>query len=176
MAKSNKHVLIKFLKLFKINYYFFKLTKIGFHKVPVGYMKPILELFGAELQHLDFKGCHRIKLADLALCHQLQDLRIISSKLHPPLTFIPQQIDDSTVEAATFLPQLKSLESNVCLGHHSRLFEEKSTLVRLVLNCSHVDIKPEPLRKRFKASAEVSLCLSILTLLYIVKFKFTTMT
>lgn len=75
--------------------------------------------------------CRKIKLADLSLCKQLENLRILYDT-----TLVHDVID-----SATFLPKLKSFHSNSCLGVHSRLFEEKSSLVRLVLNCCHLGIK-----------------------------------
>lgn len=127
---------------------------IGLHKVPLKYVQPILKVFGAGLQHLELKSAGSVKLADLALCQKLDSLRTLGSTALLPESF------DSTSDAATFLPQLKSFESDVCLGIHSHLFEEKSTLLRLVLHCSHVNIdKDEPLQKRFKHSAEVSFAL-----------------
>jgi hypothetical protein len=123
---------------------------IGLHKVPLKYAQPILKVFGAELQHLELKSAGSVKLADLALCQKLESLRILGS-----MTLLPESFD-ITSNAATFLPLLKSFESDVCLGIYSRLFEEKSTLLRIVLHCSHVNIdKDEPLPKRFKHSAEV---------------------
>ena len=120
-------------------------------QVSLAYATPILEKFGPELQQLEFKRCEGIKLADLSLCLQLENLRIIA------ITVLPN-IVDSTVDEATFLPHLKSFESDVCLGLHSRLFEEKSTLVQLVLECSHVGVdSDEPLRKCFKSFSQVSL-------------------
>lgn len=95
------------------------------------YLTPILELFGPGLKHLELE-CRKIKLADLSLCYQLDSLRILSRDA----VLIHHDID-----SAAFLPKLKSFHSAICLGAHSRLFEEKSSLVRLVLNCSHVGIK-----------------------------------
>ena len=118
-------------------------------------MTPILEVFGAGLQHLEFKHCDEIELADLALCQQLKSLRILSST-----TLLPERFE-STFNAATFLPQLKIFESVDCLGLHSRLFEEKANLVHLNLYCFHGEIElegpAEPLQKRFKHSAQVRL-------------------
>jgi len=124
---------------------------IGLHKVPLKYVQPILKVFGADLQNLELKSAGSVKLADLALCKKLDSLRILGSTSLLPESF------DITSDAASFLPQLKSFESDVCLGIYSRLFEEKSTLLRIVLHCSHVYIdKDEPLQKRFKHSAEVN--------------------
>ena len=99
--------------------------------VPLEYMTPILEVFGPGRLHLECH-CRNIKLADLGLCSQLKNLRILSYDT----VLIPFEVD-----SATFLPELMSFESNSCFGSCSRFFEEKSTLVRLVLNCSHVEIQ-----------------------------------
>ena len=124
------------------------------HHLSSKYISPILKAFGPELQHLEFKCYKTVQLADLALCRQLESLRF----LYGQITLIPQEMD-STFDDAMFLPQLKSFESTRCLGRHSRLFEEKSTLVRLVLYCSHISDevdKVEPLPKRLKQSGQVS--------------------
>lgn len=139
--------------------FFFKLSKIGLYNLPPSYVTPILQAFGPELQHIEFKKCGDeetvIRLVDLALCRQLEGLRFLESDI----SFVPQEMD-STFDADTFLPQLKSFESTHCLGRHSRLFEEKSTLARLVIKCSHVKIEldrhDEPLPKRLKQSSQVS--------------------
>jgi len=128
-------------------------------------MTPILEFFSPDLKHLKFKFSRlggfwgnrlAIRLADLALCVKLESLRITTREegRDPPdsdFNFIPHEMD-----AGNFLPQLKSLHSDCCLGQHSLLFEEKPTIVRLVLNCSHVKFQQEPTRKRLKSSASVS--------------------
>lgn len=118
-------------------------------------MTVILEVFGAGLQHLEFKHCDEIELADLALCQQLKRLFILSST-----TLLPEKFE-SRFDSATFLPQLKIFESVDCLGRTSRLFEEKPNLVSLVLNCFHGEIESErrhePFQKRFKHSAQVRL-------------------
>ncbi len=66
------------------------------------YMTPILEVFGPGLLHLEFH-CRNIKLADLGLCSQLKNLRILSYDT----VLIPFKVD-----SATFLPELMSFESN----------------------------------------------------------------
>lgn len=96
-------------------------------------MTPILKVFGLQLQNLKFKSCHEIKLTDLALCSQLENLRIRESSLNSR-EFI------SSIDAPAFLPRLKRFKSDSCLGLASRLFEEKPTLVSLVLHCSHVGV------------------------------------
>lgn len=46
--------------------------------------------------------------------------------------------DVSALDSTTFLPRLKSFTNDGCLGRFSPYFEEKSTLVHLYINCSHV--------------------------------------
>lgn len=119
-------------------------------------MKAILEVFAPTLQHLSLQSCREINLAELAPCVKLESLRIL--ELDSSLSTESEQ-NVSTIKAATFLPSLKSVQSDICLGCHSLLFEEKSTLIRLVLSCSHFVMntgRDVPPQKRFKPSADVS--------------------
>ena len=47
-------------------------------------------------------------------------------------------LSNPEINSGNFLPYLKNMLSQICLGNKSRLFEEKSTLVKLELNCSHI--------------------------------------
>ena len=111
-------------------------------------MKSILEVFHPLLKFLVLKNCTKIKLADLAVCFELEGLKILAG-----CSFNSHDID--VFNPDTFLPKLKSFQSNICMGLPSRLFEEKSGLVNLVLHCSHIGIEVEgedQPRKRFKVS------------------------
>lgn len=111
-------------------------------------MTPILKVFGQQLHNLEVKSCFDIKLTDLALCSQLESLQIHKSSLDPREWI-------STNDASAFLPHLTTFESDSCLGPSSRLFEEKSSLVSLVLHCSHVGVNDECRRSnRFLNSME----------------------
>ena len=117
-------------------------------------MTPILEVFGPGLLHLKFESVPNIKLADLAICTKLESLRILGQ-------YSSLSMDDnvSTFDARAFLPNLKSFHNEICLGRHSLLFEEKSTLIRLVLSCSHFVMKSDrddPQQKHPKYSEHVS--------------------
>jgi len=131
---------------------------IGFSYASLETMTPILEVFAPEVKHLTFFKCKEKKLADLALCQKLESLRILTRRTDSTdqedvdTTLIPHQIE-TAFDATTFLPQLTSLHSDCCLGSHSLLFEQKSTLRRIVLHCSHIQTRVEPLRKRLKHSS-----------------------
>lgn len=147
-------------------HYLFKLTKIGFHQVSLRYITVILEEFGAGLQKLEFKHCVEIKLDDIALCQQLKSLRI-----GPYFTTLLPEKFESRFDSAKFLPQLKIFKSDGCLGRTSRLFEEKSNLVSLVMNCFHGDIeleRREPHQKRSKHSAQVRLFINFIVKIVII--------
>ncbi len=111
-------------------------------------MKSILEVFHPLLKFLELKNCTEIKLADLAVCAELEGLKILAG-----CSFNSHEID--VFNPDTFLPKLKGFQSNICMGLLSRLFEEKSGLVNLVLHCSHIGMeveREEQPRKRFKVS------------------------
>lgn len=96
----------------------------------------ILKVFGPNLLHLTLK-C-KINLEDLVYCSRLETLRI-TRKENDRYSTEPSVDTGSTLDAKTFLPLLKTIESDVCLGaHQSRLFEEKCTLTRISLACCHI--------------------------------------
>ena len=104
-------------------------------------MKAILKAFGNGLQHLTLDSCRQINVADLmTYCTELESLNILGdSSMKPKMMESTECFLD---EAVTFLPNLKNLKSEICLGDWSYLFEEKSTsLVRLTLSCCHIGIK-----------------------------------
>ena len=94
-------------------------------------LKPLLSAFNLSLTCLSLTVCSRINLAHLAVCTQLEQLIISDdSSLSSSGTFISS-------DANTFLPSLKHLECDVCLGVYAHLFERKSKWVHLELNCCH---------------------------------------
>jgi len=56
---------------------------------------------------------------------------------------LEEEEEVAVLDSATFLPNLKSFTSDSCLGSRSCYFENKSSLIKLNLYCSHVglDIK-----------------------------------
>ena len=92
-------------------------------------------MFHGDLKELSFTGCKLIDLTDLALCTHLQSLRISSTCSLNSYENIPDLSADS------FLPNLKSFSCKICLGTVSSLFEEKTTLNRLIMKCCHMDIQ-----------------------------------
>jgi len=100
------------------------------------YVMCILEVFGSNLLHLTIYGRQedRFNLADFALCPKLESFNLRNCTLD-------ENEDVAAFDPATFLPQLKSLTSNCCLGSRSRFFEDKSSLVSLDLYCSHMGLE-----------------------------------
>ena len=98
-------------------------------------VKSILSVFGPHLKHLTLESCKEINLQDLMPCLQLETLCLQMKST------LDLEESDPISEPESFLPQLKSLESDICLGALSHLFEEKPDLTRVVLNCYHVGIK-----------------------------------
>lgn len=97
-----------------------------------GYRKIVLEVFHEEVLELTYAYVDLIDLHDLTPCTKLESLHIlfnstISSLLESELPLIEG-----------YLPNLKKLESETCLGNWSLLFQEKKTYTHLVLDCCHV--------------------------------------
>lgn len=144
MAKSkhtsvhNKLIIFNVNKLIFLNLFNLKIATTGCYSVCREYVKCILEVFGEDLKNLFLWGRREDKfnLADLAPCSNLESLFLSSCTLE-------EEEDVAALDAATFLPNLKSFTSDSCLGSRSCYFEEKSSLIKLKLNCSHVglDIK-----------------------------------
>lgn len=100
------------------------------------YVQAILKVFGPELKHLKIdsyfeNGLKLVKVAHFAMCSRLESLTIYNFRMK-------ETEDVSALDSTTFLPHLKSFTSDGCLGRFSPYFEEKSTLVHLDVNCSHM--------------------------------------
>lgn len=94
-----------------------------------------MKVFNQTLQHIELNGSESIYLQDLAVCNQLESLQLfyrfrsgLKESNEGPTAF----------DADNFLPKLKVFESAACLGPLSSLFEGKSNLIHLKLNCCHV--------------------------------------
>jgi len=96
------------------------------------YINLIMSAFGPHLNSLEFWRCTDIDLQAFAYCTTLERLALIdgcSFKLKD---------DGDVTPLAGFLPALKIVYSDSCLGPWSRFFETKSTLTSLRLNCCHI--------------------------------------
>lgn len=120
-------------------------------QVPPDYIQTILKVFGAEVLDLEFQFGSKFYVKDLTSANRLENLSISS------YCELLGSTEDPILCADNFLPRLKFLESSSCLGVWSYLFEEKPSLVRLVLKCCHIGIETSnegsnarPL-KRFKS-------------------------
>ena len=105
--------------------------KITLDNVRQEYLQSILNAFGPTLKDLTLRSCNQISLSNLvSTCSSLESLSFLQGC---------SLVDEaSTLNPDTFLPNLKKFESDICLGAMSHFFEGKSTLTRLVLNCSHI--------------------------------------
>jgi len=103
------------------------------------FIKAVLKAFGPKLKSLAFDSCNNISLADLIPCTNLESLKFIkfsSIALHE------ESEQNAALTAEDFLPELVSLESSICLGPFaSQLFEHKSKLTSVTLNCCHIGAK-----------------------------------
>ena len=128
-------VVFFFRTLIKFKSYLLQLETISLIDIPAQFVKPILKAFGAGLKRLTFESCEKINVPDLVYCKQLEALQILGSSC------LAVKKTDDNLNPESFLPLLKSFESRPCLGTWSSLFEEKSTLVCLCLNCTHIGIE-----------------------------------
>jgi len=97
-------------------------------------IKFILNALGPDLRSLTlhYTGEHVGDLISyLVPCTKLENLTILDTLAHPSAFNGPP--DD--LDLNQFLPSLKQLESNTCLGKWSPLLESKSTLAKLKLAC-----------------------------------------
>ena len=106
-----------------------------FDRVPSAIINSVLKVIGHQLIDLRFSSC-KVDLFALIPCLQLETLAISNESCL--LTPDDEILSNPEVKSRKFLPNLKNLLSEICLGKKSRLFEEKSTLVNLELHCSHI--------------------------------------
>jgi len=104
-------------------------------KMPPNYVKVILNAFAPTLKHLTFKSCDGINLMDLIHCRQLESLFILNCRVSSSLA--ETKVEPSRLNPSSFLPHLKSVKSDICLGLWSSLLEGKSELTHVFLNCFH---------------------------------------
>jgi hypothetical protein len=116
-----------------------QVERVTLIKVSTNYRKAILLGIGPQLSLLTFVSCELIDVTDLIQCTELEVLRIFfSCTLLLPI----ENPEEKYFPPGTFLPKLSHLESDICLRlRYSHLFEEKSTLTYLDLECSHVGTK-----------------------------------
>jgi len=112
-----------------------KVQNITFFKVSPGFTKAVLELFQEEIVELAYASIENINLHDLTPCVKLESLRILFDSTISSLPELALPLAES------YLPNLKKLESEICLGNWSLLFQEKSSYTHLVLDCCHVATK-----------------------------------
>ena len=99
------------------------------------HVRVILKAFASSLKQVTFKSCQNINLMDLMPCTQLEGLCILESSSLEETKAEPDGLSFS------FLPHLKSFESNICLGLWSLWLEGKHELTRIILECCHIGTK-----------------------------------
>ncbi|KAI9555851.1 hypothetical protein GHT06_018368 [Daphnia sinensis] len=116
-----------------------KVQVVTFIKVSPDYRKAILTAIAAQLTQLTFVSCDRIDIAGLIACKELEVLRIF---LASSLVLQTEDPEERYSPPEAFLPKLSRLESDICLhAQYSHLFEEKSSLLHLDLDCCHIGTK-----------------------------------
>lgn len=104
------------------------------------YRQIVLSSIGSQLQRVTFVSCEAINIDDLTPCNQLKTLQIyFSSSVIDLSKDLVQCVFRN--RSQDFLPSLNRFESDICLGETSAVFEEKSTLTHLELDCCHVNTK-----------------------------------
>ena len=94
----------------------------------------MIEIFGKELLSLTLAGCENVDPLEFYNCPRLETLKLLlSTTLLPKLELHPLPFSTET-----FLPNLKTLESDICLGVFSPLFQEKASLINISVECCHV--------------------------------------
>ena len=112
----------------------FKIEFLSLDSIDSAYCKTFLHAFGPTLRELDLSSGSNnnfFALSDLVPCTNLETLWISGFHSLDPRDVLP-------LSSETFLPNLKSFRSFICLGHRSYVFEQKRTLTLLDLNCSHI--------------------------------------
>jgi len=88
------------------------------------------------LKKISFFNCQQIEMAYLAAnCTELKELCFF----HKTSLHLEADEPSSCWTSDTFFPSLKTFRSHTCLGIWSSLFEGKSGLKNLQLNCCHIE-------------------------------------
>ena len=137
----------------KVGYYLFKIIYLMFYLISIflnflyqldrisltnfkssfsaSTIKLLLAALSSSLTVLVLTNCSQINLTHLSVCTRLQQLYISDSRFY----------SETSLDAETFLPSLKQIQSNICLGKFAHLFEKKSLLIDAEFNCCHIGTK-----------------------------------
>ena len=108
---------------------------MSFERISPVYRKMVLEIIGIRMKTVSLCDCEFIDISEFSSCDALEELSIDGGSLVSEAALGPLNTNNS------FLPNLTSFSSDVCLGKLSNLFEEGRNLVFLKLACSHLEIK-----------------------------------
>jgi len=115
-----------------LKYWPSNLNKVSFNDVSSDYRQVILDRFCNDLMELSYESVYNINPLELSSCTKLKSLEMLErTSLMSHATSKGDDQDD-------FLPRLKKLKTNVCLGSMSRLFQAKSSYTFLDIACCHV--------------------------------------
>ena len=93
--------------------------------------RAVMAILGGQLLSVKYDCCENIELVS---CTELRELEIQYGNVKPTKS-------TRSIDAETFLPQLRKLHVDCCFGLESRLFENvRSTLVDLYIRCVHFGI------------------------------------
>jgi len=96
--------------------------------------RAVLASLGGQLLSVKYDGCENIDFAELVPCTGLRVLEIEYGD-------VKRTSSTNSIDAETFLPQLRNLHVDCCLGRESRLFENvRPTLEDLYIRCVHFGI------------------------------------
>jgi len=108
---------------------------VSFERISPVYRKMVLEIIGIRMKTVSLCDCEFIDISEFSSCDALEELSIDGGSLVSEAALGPLNTNNS------FLPNLTSFSSDVCLGKLSNLFEEGRNLVSLQLACSHLETK-----------------------------------
>lgn len=97
--------------------------------MPADFRQIILNQFCNDLTELSYESVYNINPLELSSCTKLKSLEILERT-----SLMNGQSNDKD----EFLPRLKKLKTNVCLGSMSQLFQTKSSYTFLDIACCHV--------------------------------------
>jgi hypothetical protein len=98
----------------------------------------VIEIFGKELLSLTLAGCENVDPLEFLNCPRLETLKLLLSTTLLPDLEPKMELHPLPFSTETFLPNLKTLESDICLGVFSPFFQEKASLINISIECCHV--------------------------------------
>ena len=117
-----------------ISFHYKQIRHLTMYQVTAEYRKPVIQALGKNLISLTLADCQNVDLLDLLDCPSIETLRLLMS-----CTLIARQpASPISGDPESFLPNLKTLESEICLKNFSPVLQEKSSLTNMNVECCHI--------------------------------------